>query len=234
MKYRRSFLGIAWSVLNPLFMMIVVSAVFSFIFRFNIEKFPVYLILGQTLFNFLSEATTSALSSITGSAALIKKVYMPKYIFPLEKVAFAFVNYLISLIAVACVMLYFQVELTWYVLYAPLILVFFFFFCLGLGLLLAAVTVFFRDIMHLYNVILTAWTYVTPIFYPIDALSPTFQKVIAFNPLYHFVNNFRCALLWGKAPGGLSMLACVVSGVGMLLIGALVFRKKQDKFILYI
>lgn len=233
-KYRRSFLGVAWSVLNPLFMMIVVSVVFSYIFRFNIQHFQVYLILGQTLFNFLSESTNSALSSITGSAALIKKVYMPKYIFPLEKVLFAFVNYAISLVAVGCVMAYYRIPLTWNLVFVPVILLLFFCFCLGLGLFLAAVTVFFRDVMHLYTVVLTAWTYLTPIFYPADILSAQLKPVILCNPLYHFINNFRCAVLWGSTPNGLSMLACFVSAVGMLALGAWVFHRKQDRFILFI
>ncbi len=233
-KYRRSFLGVAWSVLNPLFMMIVVSVVFSYIFRFNIQHFQVYLILGQTLFNFLSESTNSALSSITGSAALIKKVYMPKYIFPLEKVLFAFVNYAISLVAVGCVMAYYRIPLTWNLVFVPVILLLFFCFCLGLGLFLAAVTVFFRDVMHLYTVVLTAWTYLTPIFYPADILSARLKPVILCNPLYHFINNFRCAVLWGSTPNGLSMLACFVSAAGMLAIGAWVFHRKQDRFILFI
>ena len=158
-------LGVAWSVLNPLLMMIVLAAVFSVVFRGTIEPFPVYLILGQTLFTFMSDATSGAMGSIIESAPLIKKIRINKMLFPLEKVMFALLNFAISLIAVAIVMVFFQVVPTFNILLLPVLLAYLFMFSLGLGLLLAALSVFFRDIMHLWGVILTAWTYATPLFY---------------------------------------------------------------------
>ena len=142
-------LGVLWSVLNPLLMMIVLTAVFSVVFRFDIPNFPVYLILGQTLFTFMSDATSGAMSSIIDSAPLIKKIRINKMLFPLEKVVFSLLNFAISLVAVAAVIAFFQIPLTWNILLLPLLLFYIFLFCLGLGLLLSSLAVFFRDVMHL-------------------------------------------------------------------------------------
>ena len=119
LKYRRSALGVLWSVLNPLLMMCVLSAVFSFMFRFDIDNFPLYLIIGSTLFTLMGDATTTAMNSIMDSSSLIKKVKIEKILFPLEKVLFQVVNYCLSLIAVAAVMIYFQVIPTWNIVFCP-------------------------------------------------------------------------------------------------------------------
>lgn len=233
-KYRRSYLGILWSVLNPLLMMIVISAVFSYIFRFNIENFPVYLILGQTLFGVMSDATNSSMSSVIGSGQLIKKVYIPKFIFPLEKVAFAFVNFGVSFIAVLAVILVYRVPITWSVICLPLVLLYLFMFSLGIGLFLSALAVFFRDTLHLYGVLLTAWTYVTPLFYPIDALPEQMIAVIRFNPMYHFITYFRDIMMNGTFPTLTDNWLCFGMGIITLLLGGWFFTRRQDKFILHI
>lgn len=233
LKYRRSILGVAWSVLNPLLMMIVLSAVFSVVFRGgDVEPFPVYLILGQTLFSFMSDATSGAMGSIVGSASLIKKIRISKMLFPLEKVVFALVNFAISLIAVVLVMVFFRVGPTVNLLFIPLLLFYLFMFNLGLGLLLSALSVFFRDIMHLWGVILTAWTYATPLFYSASILPPWMLTVMKFNPMYYYVNYFREISMWGVTPGLKENLICLGSAILVLVIGILVFRTQQKKFIL--
>ena len=234
LKYRRSALGVLWSVLNPLLMMIVLSAVFSTFFRFSIENFPLYLILGQTLFTFMSDATSSAMNSIIDSAPLIKKIRINKVLFPLEKVTFGLLNFGISLIAVALVMIFFQVIPTVYILLLPVLLVFLFMFSLGFGLLLAALAVFFRDVIHLWSVIVMAWTYATPIFYPVEILPDWMMPIMDANPMYHFINFFRDIVLYGTLPSGVDMVFCAVSGMVMLVIGYVVFKKQQKKFILYV
>lgn len=234
LKYRRSVLGVLWSVLNPLLMMIVLSAVFSFVFRGTIEPFPVYLILGQTLFTFMSDATSGAMSSIIDSAPLIKKIRINKMLFPLEKVVFALLNFTISLVAVAIVMVYFQVVPTFNILLLPVLLFYLFMFSLGLGLLLAALSVFFRDIMHLWGVVLTAWTYATPLFYSIEILPEWMMGIMQFNPMYYYVTYFREIAMYGATPGLMENLICFGCGAVALLVGILVFRKQQKKFILYV
>lgn len=234
LKYRRSVLGVLWSVLNPLLMMVVLTAVFSTIFRFNIENFPLYLILGQTLFALMTDATSNAMSSVIGSAPLIKKIRINKMIFPVEKAVFALVNFCISLIAVAAVMLFFRIVPTVNILLLPLLLAYLFMFSLGIGLLLAALAVFFRDVMHLWGVITTAWTYATPLFYPVEILPDWALPIMYSNPMYYYVEYFRDIALYGVTPSVTQNLICLGCGVVAMLVGVLVFRSQQKKFILYV
>lgn len=234
LKYRRSVLGYAWSLLNPLLMMLVLTAVFSQLFKYNIEKFAVYLIMGQTVFNFYSEATTTAMSSIYGNAELIKKVYVPKYMFPLAKICFSFVNMICSLGAVIIVMLIQKVALHITLILLPVLFVYMFMIALGIGLLLSVVAVYFRDLTHLYGVFITAQMYLTPLFYPVEVLPPWVYRVVCFNPTYHLVEFFRNIALYGKWPSLQDHLICLAFSFAFVLIGLVVFKKKQKNFILYI
>lgn len=146
--------------------MAVMVVVFSQIFRFEIDHYPVYLIIGQTLFNFMSESTGQAIYSILGNAPLLKKVYVPKYIFTLSKVTSSLVNLLFSLGAMLIVFIASRIQFSIYMLFIPVILIELYVFCLGLGMFLAQAAVFFRDIQYIYNVFITVWMYLTPIFYP--------------------------------------------------------------------
>lgn len=233
-KYRRSYLGIIWVILNPLLTMIVLSAVFAFIFRFNIANFPVYLILGQVIFNFYSEATQISTTTITGSGQMIKKIYIPKYIFPLSKTMFSFFNFVLSFIPVLLVVLYYKIPITPNILYLPLLLVFYFCFVLGISFILSAMQVFMRDTQYLYGIFLTLLGYTTPIFYSVDSMSPLLQRIMLLNPLYHYMTVLRTILLYGMAPTVQEMSVCIFLGVLFLGIGLSYFFKRQKKFILYI
>lgn len=235
LKYRRSSLGIAWSVLNPLLMMVVLAAVFYYVFRFDIPNFPLYLILGQILFAFMSSATTGAMGSILGAEALIKKIRIEKMVFPIEKVLFELLNFAISLIAVALVMIYYQVAPSIYtIVLLPLLLVYMVLFSAGLGLLLSALVVFFRDVIHLWSVVITAWTYATPIFYPYDMLADWMQAIMQWNPMFHYITYFRDFMMWNTVPGLEENLICLAMALVTFLIGFLVFKKTEKKFILYV
>ncbi len=234
LKYRRSILGVLWSVLNPLLMMTVLTAVFSAFFRFDIENYPVYLILGNTIFSLMSDSTNTAMMSIIESSSLIKKIRINKIIFPVEKVLFQLVNFTISLIAVVIVMAVLRITPTLNLLFLPLLLVYVTAFSLGIGLVLSALAVFFRDIIHLWSVVILAWTYATPLFYPESILPPWMMVVEQFNPMYHYVHYFRDIALWGNTPGLTENLICLGMAVVSLIIGLLVFRATQKKFILYV
>ena len=234
-KYRRSFLGYLWSVLNPLMIMLVMTVVFSTMFRRNIENFPVYLLSGQVMFNFMTNSTNQGMRSILGSAALLKKTYVPKYIFTLAKVTSCLVDFLLSLGALALVMLFTGVRPTAYLLLAPLVLMQLYVFCVGVGLFLAQATGFFRDIQYIYSVITMAWMYLTPIFYPVDMLPERLQGLIKLcNPMYCYISQFRGVVLYGWMPAwhlwAYGSLAALLS----LTIGIVSFLRSQDRFILFI
>lgn len=235
LKYRRSFLGIVWSVLNPLLMMIVLAAVFSYMFRFNIENFPLYLILGQIMFDFMNRSTNSAMSSIIDAQSLIKKIRIEKMIFPMEKVMFELLNTAISMIAAVLVMAYFQVLPSVHAIWGlPLLIIFITMFSFGLSLLISALSVFFRDVMHLWGVLLTAWTYATPIFYPVDMLADWMMAIMQFNPMYHYLTFFRDIMMWNTCPSVQEILICFGMALVTFVVGFIVFRKTEHKFILYI
>ena len=234
LKYRRSFLGVLWSVLNPLLMMVVMSAVFSYMFRFSIPNYPLYLILGQILFTLMSDATGAAMSSIIDAAGLIKKIRVEKMLFPLEKACFSMVNFLFSAIAAVIVMVYFQIFPTINILFLPVLLICVLLFSIGLGLILASLAVFFRDTIHLWGVILTAWTYATPIFYPLDLLPPGLITAMEFNPMYQYITYFRDIMMNGITPSLEQNLICIGMAVITFIVGFIVFRKTEHKFILYV
>lgn len=237
LKYRRSFLGVAWSVLNPLLMMMVMAAVFSTMMKFSadsIPSYPLYIILGNVSFTLMSDATSQGMGSIIGAASLLKKVRIKRWVFPVEKVLFAIVNFAFSLIAVLLVMFVVGVYPTWTALLLPLFLLYFGMFCVGLSMLLSALSVFFRDVMHLWSVVLTAWTYATPLFYPSEILPVWMMRLENFNPMYHFVNYIRVLLLYRQVPSLLLNVACAACGLIMLAIGVLVFKKTERRFSLYI
>lgn len=228
-RYRRSFLGMFWTVLNPLLMMLVITIVFSTLFKQNIENFPIYYLAGTLIFSFNSETTSNALYAIIGNSSLMKKVYIPKYLFPLAKTVSGLVNIGFSLIAMFVVMLVLKVEFRPTLLLLPIPIFYVFLFSTGLGFLLAAATVFFRDISHFYGVFVMAWTYFTPIFYPETILPETAMKIMQFNPMYHYVNYMRELVLYGTFPGMRENLLCFLFGIGLT-----VFYRKQDKFVLYV
>lgn len=235
LKYRRSFLGYVWSILNPLMIMIIMVLVFSNMFRWDIVSYPVYLIIGQTIFNFVSEATNQALFSITGNAALMKKTYVPKYIFTVSKVTSCFVNMVFALGAMLLVFVACRIRFQVYMLFLPVILLQVYIFCVGLGLFLAQATVFFRDVQYIYGAFLTAWMYLTPIFYPVSMLPYNLMWLIKhFNPLYAYVTQFRTVVLDGVLPDPRLVLYGFVVSFIALIVGSWVFMKNQDKFILYI
>ncbi|MDF2923200.1 MAG: transporter [Paenibacillaceae bacterium] len=233
-KYRRSVLGYLWSLLNPLLMMLVMSAVFSYMFRFDIPNYPIYLITGQIIFAFFSEATNMAMDSIIGNAPLIKKVYVPKYIFPISRVLSSFVTLLFSLVAVLIVMIFTRTQLTLTILLFPLPLIYVLIFSIGMGMILSVCAVYFRDTRYLYGVLTTAWMYFTPIFYPIGSLPDNVQQILWFNPLFHFIESFRDIVLYGKLPDLQNTIASTTWCLSVLIAGVILFKRKQANFILYI
>jgi len=233
-RYRKSVLGLFWTLLNPLCMMLVMSMVFSTLFRTDIEHFPVYLLTGSILFSFNSEATTQALTSVIANAGLIKKVYIPKYLFPLSRVLSSVVNMGFALFALLLVMIvtgtpFHSSLFLFFVPIAYLLL-----FTTGLSLILSSITVFFRDIHHLYGVFTLLWTYATPLFYPVTIIPEKFSWIFKWNPMYYYIDYFRLLVLHGEIPGSGINMICFSIGFFTLLLGLVTFYKTQDKFILHI
>ena len=240
LRYRRSVLGVIWSVLNPLLMMMIMSFVFSYFLRgSNVENYPLYLIVGNITFSLMSEATNGGLTSIISAAPLLKKVKVDRWVFPVQKVFSAMMNFGFSLIAVVVVMLFFQVMPTWHIVWMIPALFLLMLFCIGISLLIGAAAVFFRDMIHLWSVAITAWTYLTPIFWDLSLLTNAGAPqivvwVVKANPMYNYLEMMRCAIVYQSSPTTTVLLLAVFWALLMLVIGYFVFRKTEHKFILFI
>lgn len=233
-KYKKSFLGVLWSFINPLLIMLIQYIVFSEIFQSNVEYYPVYILSGFVIFNFFSEAVGMSMESILGNASLITKVYVPKYIYPFTRVCSSCINLLIALILMVVVSIIsgVTIKISFILIVFPII--FLFIFSLGLGLMFSAAMVFFRDVRFLWNALSLVWMYATPIFYPADILPEKYSFVLDINPLNYILTMFRNSVLYGQGSNPRLYVTCAVISLVTFGIGALVFKRNQDKFILYI
>lgn len=234
LKYRRSYLGIVWSMLEPLLTMIVLTIVFGTLYGNTDRTFPVYILTGRLLYSFFSQSTKAALKSIRQNSAMIKKVYVPKYLYPLSSVLFNYVIFLISLIVLAVVSVILGVKPTIYLIQAPVALILILIMSYGFGMILATIGVFFRDMEYLWSVALMLIMYTCAIFYyPSRLLKSGFSWILKYNPLYCTIDVFRSGMFGEPMNLHYAAYALVFSLV-TIAIGMFCFKKKQDEFILYI
>ncbi len=233
-KYRQSVLGVLWSFINPLLTMLVQFLVFNTLFQSAIPHFLAYLMTGIVFFNFFNEASTLAMDSITSNTALIKKVYMPRYIYPISRVLFAMLNVAITMIPMFAMILLTGVPVTKAALLLPIPVMCIACFALGVGMILATMNVFFRDTAFLWGVVLLLWQYLTPLFYPETIIPASWIRLYHLNPMYQFIYFIRCLLLDGVTPPPKTYLICALCALLPLAAGLWVFRRKQNDFIYYL
>lgn len=242
-KYKRSVLGVVWSLLYPILMMAVMAVVFSQMFRVRVEgaNFLVYLMTGIIMFNYFNEASSNAMTSVVDNFSLINKVYIPKYIFPIAKCLFVGINFLLTLIPWLGMigLSYFGLgqytcHFNIYFLLLPYVFLCMFLFTVGVGLFLSCVSVFLRDVFYIYGIVIMIWNYVTPVFYDISIIPAKIQMLFKINPLYQFLNSARQIVLYGKCPSAIGLISITCYAILALLIGGIVFKKNQDKFVYYI
>ncbi|MBR6785180.1 MAG: ABC transporter permease [Clostridia bacterium] len=245
LQYRNSVLGVFWTFLQPLLTTLVLVAVFGGIFGSNRNYttcYPIYLLCGRLIYEFFTQSTKRAMRSITNSASVIKKVYVPKYIYPLSNVIANFVTFVISLLVLVCFIVYFcftdtAPNITGYVFLAPIPILILLILAIGVGMILATLSVFFKDIEYIYEVFTMLLFYMTPIFYHADQLklsSGFIGMCIKANPLYSITEMFRCCVLYGRMFTMSHLIYALAFSVAVFLIGFFIFYKKQDKFILHI
>lgn len=235
-KYKRSILGVVWSLLYPILTMAVLALVFTNVFKFSTPgvNYLVYLLSGLVIFNYFSEASNLAMSSIVANFSLINKVYMPKYIFPLSKCMFVGINFLLTLIPLYAVIFLTGTGVNINHLLLPYVYLCLFLFTVGIGFILATISVFLRDMFYIYGVLISLWTYLTPIMYDVSIIPEKFQVFMKLNPMYWFLDFSRQIILYNQVPGIRNFLYCGIIGVGFLLLGIYLFKKNQDKFIYYV
>ncbi len=234
LKYRSSYLGVIWTMLEPLLTMIVLTVVFTKLFGRDTKDYPVYILTGRLMFSFFSGSTTAALKSVRNHAGMIKKVYVPKYMYPFASVLSNYVTFMISLIVLAAVSLTRGIFPTFYLLQAFVPLAVVFALSLGVGLVLATFAVFFRDLEYLWGVVTMIIMYASAVFYKIDSVSTKSNIwIFKLNPVYAVIDNFRSAVFGTPMDLKLTAYSAAVA-LGFLLFGGFVFYKNQDKFILHL
>lgn len=233
-RYKRSVLGVLWSFVNPLLTMMVQYVVFTMLFHNAIPHYIVYLLIGISFFNFYSEATNGGLLSITGNSTLIKKVYVPKYIYPLSLIFSAAINFFISLGLMFAVAFLTGIAPNRYMLLIPFAIFSIFVLNIGVSLVLATGEVFFRDVQFLYSVFMTLLSYATPLFWDLSMIPSKYVWVFELNPLADVIIFARDLILHNRFPGSQITLLCIIIPFLILLWGIHTFRKHQDEFVLYI
>lgn len=228
-KYARSYLGILWSVLNPLLMMIVMSAIFSTMFRRSIENFPVYYLTGNIIYQLFSTATNTTMTSLVDNKQMLIKVKFPMKIFPLSRSVTALVNFGYSCIAYAAILIFFKIPLNITMLFFPIVVAAAFLFALGVSYILSVAYVFFGDIKHLYSVFLTLLMYCSAIFYPADSITGWMHEFIIRNPLYNYITCARSVMIYQTMPTEAELIRLIVWSIGMYVVGDWIFRVSKNK-----
>lgn len=234
LKYRKSTLGVFWSMLNPLLMTGVLTIVFMSLFKSDIPHFPLYVMAGRVLYHFFAEATDFAMNSIHANSQLIRKVYVPKYFFPLSRVCSSFITTLFALVPIIAIMPLMDVPYRWMNLLFIIPLIYLFAISAGIGLLLASINIFFNDMKHFYSILLMLLMYMTPIFYPANIIPEQYLNIIQLNPLYDVLVIFRDVVMFGILPDFSYHVLPIIYMIGLPALGLFVFYKTQDRFIYHL
>ena len=233
LEYRRSFLGLFWIFLSPVLYTIVLTLVFSTFFSKSIENYPVYLLCGRLIFDFFSGGTKSTLNSLI-KADIIKKVYVPKYIYPLSNVIGKYITFGMSLFVLGLLIVVTGVPLNWSMFYAIVPFILLFLLVLGIGLTLSTVVMFFRDVKHLWSVFMTLLMWSSAIFYPADVIPAQYRFMLDYNPVFQVIDMTRNSILYGMGPTSFQLFYVLGLAIFFLILGIILLYKYQDKFILYI
>ena len=226
-RYRRSALGFAWSLISPLLTMSVMSIVFSFLFHRDMKAYAVFLFSGMLPWSFISDTMVKGSQSIVQSEIFVKKLFIPKLFFPLVTVLSEVVNFVLAFASLCIVCAIIGAGLHWTMIFLPAVIGITFVFCVGLALLLSITTVYFRDVTHILQVALTAIFYLIPIVYPISMVTPAFQRVIACNPFFYFIDLFRQVLYLGTVPTLLQWCIPTAIAVFTVLVALYVLRARE-------
>jgi ABC-type polysaccharide/polyol phosphate export permease len=229
-RYKRSVLGIAWTMINPLGTMLVMAVAFSQIFGAT-KGYPAYVLSGYLAWTFFSQTTTAAIVNLVWGGGLIQRVYMPRTSFALAATGTGIVNLALAIIPLVIVEILIGVEIKWTILFLPIPMILMAMFALGFGLLISSFAVYFPDVAEMYQIILNAWFYLTPIVYPESALPSTVRFwLFRLNPVYRLITLFRNPIYDGVIPSWHELWPTMLIAVFTLVIGWWFFAIKSDEF----
>lgn len=233
-RYKRSVLGFFWALLNPLFMMLILTVVFAKIMRVQIHAYSIFMLSALLPWTLFVQSLSYSVESIVSHAHLLKKMYIAKSIFPIAAVLANIINFVLSLIPLLVLLVVLRFPLHWTWIYLPIPLIGLLLFALGLGFFVAAANVFFRDVSHILQIVLQGWFYLSPVIYSIDFVPRRYQWLLHLNPMIYSLNGFRLAIYYGLLPSLGSMVLTIGVGVIALLLGYSFFRHYQDSFVFYV
>ena len=229
-RYKRSALGVVWTLLNPLLTTIVLSIAFSQLFRFQIANYTIYLLVGLVIWGFFNQSTTQAMSTLIWGSSLIKRIYIPRTIFAISVLGNALINLLLTLIPLAVIMLFTRQPFTLALLWLPLAILLIALFTLGLSLLISTLAVYFVDVVDLYSILLTVWFYLTPVIYPLDIVPDKYAAIVSLNPMTLYLNLLRSIIYTGESPAPQSWGIATGLAVVTFALGWLFFTRKANDF----
>lgn len=224
-KYARSYLGVVWSILNPLLSMAVISFVFSYMFRRSIENFPVYYLIGTTIWTLFRTATDQSMTALVDNKQLLLRAKLPKYTFVLSRINTALVNFFYSIITLTIIMIFFRIEITWRAVFIMPVILLVLLFSIGIGLILSIIYVFFADVKYLYEILLMLWMYLSAIFYPVSVLPSYVKNVLYNNPVFLAIDISRSVLQYGQFPKSEEWIKLIVYAFVSFTCGILFFKK---------
>ena len=233
-RYRRSAIGFLWTMLQPLLTMLVLTAVFSAVFRFDVNNYPVYALAGIMFWNFFSQSVTTSMNSLKNNATLLTKLPVPKAVFPLATVISGVINLLFAMVPLFAIIVITGHPLRPAILFLPVAILLATLFTLGAGLLLSPLAVFFYDTVEMVGVLLTLFMYMTPIFYPMSIVPEPYLHFVRFNPIRSVLEVFRDPIYYGKIPPLTHLGVATFVTVVVLVIGILSFRRASDRIPFYV
>jgi ABC-2 type transport system permease protein len=229
-RYKRSVLGVFWTLLNPLLTMIVLSVVFSTLFRFSLVHYPIYLLSGLIFWNFFANATLGGMNATIVGGGLLKRIYLPRSIFSVAAIGSELLNWGLALIPLAALILFFGHPLTPALLFLPVAMMIACIFTLGISLLISTIGIFFNDWVHIYQVVVMSWFYITPIIIPEEIIPPHFVFVVNLNPMRYLVSLFRDPIYLGKLPPTDTLFISIAVSLVSCLVGWWLFTRKAKEF----
>lgn len=233
-RYKKSFLGFVWVMLNPLLMMLILNMVFSGLFKIATKDYAAYLLSGLILWNFFSQSTSASVHSFLGNGYLIKKIYLPRVIFPLSLVLSALLNFVFSLVPLFIIFAVNGTALSADLYILPIGIALIFIFSLGVSLIISTLTVFFHDTIFIYEAMLLAWMYMTPIFYPESIVPEKFNFIFLINPMYYFMGIFRDALYLESPETAIKLIYGLIFSIATFLAGWALYSRNRDRMVFYL
>ena len=231
-RYRRSAIGVAWTLLNPILTMGVLSFAFSHVFRLSVRSYPVYVLTGLICWNFFSQATTHAMNTMVWGSGLLKRVYLPRAIFTVASIANGTLNLALALIPLAAIMVVLRHPVSPALLFVPVAVVLLVLFALGIALLVSAFAALWVDVVEMYGVILQMWFFLTPVMYPEAILPPGFRRLLELNPMVHLLRLFRDPVYSGTVPPAAAIALGAAIALVTAAVGWMVFSARSEELAL--